>query len=60
MRVKQLLQFINRRKLDWSGLSANANAITMLENNPEYIDWSNFSFNTNAIRMLEQNLEKVN
>ena len=39
MRVKQLLQFINRRKLDWSGLSANANAITMLENNPEYIDW---------------------
>jgi hypothetical protein len=41
-------------------LSANPNAIHLLEQNPEKINWYLLSSNPNAIHLLEQNQDKIN
>ena len=40
-------------------LSANPNAIHLLEQNPEKIVWSNLSTNPKAIHLLERFPEKI-
>ena len=40
-------------------LSANPNAIHILEQNLDEINWQNLSSNPNAITILEQNLDKL-
>ena len=47
-------------KIDWYNLSANPNAIDILENNQYHINWMLLSKNPNAIHLLENNLDKVN
>ena len=44
----------------WGWLSANHNAINILENNLDKVNWYELSKNYNAIHILEKNLDKVN
>ena len=46
-------------KVHWVYLSANPNAIHLLEKNLDKVDWSALSCNLNAISILEKNLDKV-
>jgi predicted Ser/Thr protein kinase len=41
-------------------LSANINAIHLLEKNIDKIDWDYLSGNFNAIHILEKNMDKIN
>jgi hypothetical protein len=45
--------------IDWDDLSANPNAIPLLEKNPEKINWEKLCTNPNAIHLLEKNLDKI-
>ena len=54
-----LLPWIDERKLNWKELSANPNAISILELNQEKIDWSRLSSNPNAIHLLKENTDKI-
>ena len=56
----KLRDWIPIEKLDWVKLSANPNAIHLLEQNLDKIDWPHLSTNPNAINLLEQNLHKIN
>jgi hypothetical protein len=47
--VYKLRPWVNVDKLNWTVLSANPNAISLLERNPEKIDWTGLSGNPNAI-----------
>ena len=42
-------------KFNWSMLSSNPNAISLLEANEDKIDWQHLSSNPNAIHLLEAN-----
>ena len=44
----------------WDILSANPNAISILENNIDKIDWYQLCKNPNAISILEHNVKKIN
>ena len=55
----ELLDWINKEELCWAGLSANPNAIQMLERNPEKINWTYLSSNPNAIHLLEKNIVEI-
>jgi len=46
-------------KTNWIGLSANPNAINLLEKNPKKIYWNILSANPNAIPLLEKNQDKI-
>ena len=46
-------------KIDWSWLSGNPNALSLLEQNQDKICWNYLSGNKNAIHLLEQNLDKI-
>jgi hypothetical protein len=46
-------------KIDWDELSANPNAIHLVEQNMDKVDWWALSMNPNAIHLLEQNMDKV-
>jgi hypothetical protein len=54
------LDMMNWFNLSWYYLSANPNAIHLLEANPEKIDWVYLSYNPNAIHLLEANPAKIN
>ena len=56
----RLKHWIYIENLDWMSLSANPNAIHLLEKNPNKINWHNLSSNPNAIHLLEQNQDKIN
>ena len=56
----KLLDWIPEDKLNWKYLSANPNAIHMLEKHPEKMNWSTLSYNSNAMHILENNLDKIN
>ena len=43
-----------------TGLSANPNAIKILEKNPDIIDYSRLSANPNAIKILDKNPDNIN
>ena len=45
--------------MNWYNLSANPNAIHILEQNLNKVNWKKLSANSNAIPILEQNLDKV-
>jgi len=47
--------------VDWTALSANPNAVPLLEKNLDKVDWNwpLLSRNPNAIHLLEKNLDKV-
>jgi hypothetical protein len=49
----------NPYKIDWLNLSANPNAIHILEKNIDKIHWFNLSLNPNAIKILENNQDKI-
>jgi len=55
----KLLDWLDKSKLDWDGLSKNPNAIPLLERNPEKINWDCLSLNPNGIPLLKKNLEKI-
>jgi hypothetical protein len=57
--IYSLRDWINPELLDWETLSANPNAITMLEQNIELIDWRALSGNPNATHILKQNQDKI-
>ncbi len=57
--VLKLRDWIPIEKLSWKYLSANPNAIELLEANPDKIDWQELSRNPNAIHLLEANPEKI-
>ena len=44
-------------KVNWTQLSSNPNAISILEENLDKINWFNFCVNINAIPIIEKNLE---
>ena len=46
-------------KVDWNELSANPNAIHIIEKNLDKIGWRRLSLNPNAIPILEKNLDKI-
>jgi hypothetical protein len=54
-----LLDWIDKDKLNWNRLSANPNAIDLLEENQDKIDWINLSINPNAIDLLKENQDKI-
>ena len=54
-----LKEWINKEKLDWSGLSLNPCAIRLLEQNQEKIDWRNLNQNPNAINLLIKNPKRI-
>ena len=56
----KLLDWIDEKEIltCWF-LSANPNAIQLLEKNPERIDWYVLSSNPNAVHLLEKNREKI-
>jgi hypothetical protein len=49
----KLRDWVDEKKLNWTGLSTNSKAVNMLEKNLEEggdkIDWTNISKNTGAI-----------
>ena len=45
---------------DWSNLSSNKYAVSLLEKNIDKIDWQYLSLNENACHLIEQNLDKIN
>ena len=45
-----LLDWIDVHKINWSLLSSNPNAMTLLEQNQDKINWTSLSSNPNAIR----------
>ena len=47
-------------KIDWSVLSYNINAISLLEKDLDKVFWYNLSRNDNVIPILEKNQDKVN
>ena len=55
-----LLKWIDAKKLSWSYLSANPNAINLLEQNKDQIVWNRLSENPAAIYLLKQNKDKIN
>ncbi len=57
--VLKLRDWIPIEKLSWKYLSANPNAIHLLEANPDKIDWEYLSKNSNAIHLLKANPEKI-
>ncbi len=57
--IYKLRDWIDVDKLNLNCLSANQNAIHLLEQNPDKIDWKTLSANPNAIHLLEQNLNKI-
>ena len=46
-------------KIDIEDLSANPNAISLLEQNMDNIDWEFLSKNPNAIPLLEKNIDNI-
>ena len=46
-------------EFDWGILSANPNAIHLLEQNLDRVNWGYLSRNPNAIHLLEQNPDNV-
>ena len=55
----KLLDWIDPNKIGWDCLSANPNAIHILEKNLDKIDWWFLSANPNAIHLLEKNQHKI-
>ena len=51
--VKIRCKYIDPDKINWYWLSANSNAIHLLEQNPNKINWNSLSLNPNAIHLLE-------
>ena len=48
--ITWLVRFLTR--LDWSELSRNSNAVSLLENNLDKIDWTELSRNSEAASLL--------
>ena len=57
--MMKLLDWINNHKINWSYLSNNPNAISLLEKNFDKINWYNLSSNPNAISLLDANPDKI-
>ena len=55
----KLRDWIPIEKIDWYALSANPNAIHLLEKNMDKINWDLLSANPNAIHLLEKNMDKI-
>ena len=57
-----LLDWIDKKKLNWSYLSNNPNAIDLLKDNQDKIDWDQLSGNPNpdSIKLLETRIEYQN
>ena len=51
----KLKDWIPVEKIDWCELSANLNAIPLLEKNIEKINWKQLSQNPNAIHFFAEN-----
>ena len=58
--IYKLKEWVNIDRLNWFWLSANQNAIHLLEENIDKIDWNMLSVNPNAIHILEKNIDKIN
>ena len=58
-KVWKLREWIDINKIQWNQLSANPNAIHLLEQNMDKIDQYRLSTNPNAIYLLEQNQDKI-
>ena len=58
--IFKLLDWIDIDKLNWEYLSANPNAIHLLERNFDKIDWQYLSINSGAIDLLKTNFKKIN
>ena len=55
----ELLEWIDATRLSWLNLSANPNAIHILEQNKDKIDWYCLSKNSAAIHVLGKNKGKI-
>ena len=55
-----LLDWIDKKKLNWSYLSQNPNAIDLLKENTHKICWDQLSLNPNAIDLLETRIKYEN
>ncbi len=49
----------NQKKINWSKLSENPNAMSLLKENQNQIDWVYLSLNPNAIELLKKNQDKI-
>src|SRR5574343_87098 len=56
----KLRDWISLEKIYWGALSANPNAIELLEANQDKIHWEWLSLNPNAMHLLEANPDKMN
>ena len=52
MNYFKLRDWVDKEKLCWETLSANPNAIDLLEKNKNKINWSSLSANPNAIQLF--------
>ena len=57
--IMTLLDWIDKEKLYWYYLSANPNAIYLLEQNKNKINWVCLTTNPDARHLLEQNKDKI-
>ena len=57
MSQMKLQSWIKIDKLKWNYLSANPNAISLLEERYENVDWYYLHFNPNGIELLKENYE---
>jgi len=56
----KLRDWIDLDKINWEHISANPNAIHLLEQNIDKIYWTYLSCNLSAIHLLEKNRDKIN
>ena len=57
--IYKLQDWINMDKINWNSLSANPNAVHLLEQNMDKINWYSLSANPNAVHLLEKNIDKI-
>ena len=56
--IHKLVSWIPYDKIDWTTLSMNPNATSLLERNLDKVDWSGLCKNPNAIPIIEKNFDE--
>ena len=56
----KIKDWIPKKKINWTQLSVNPSALTLLEKNQDKINWYYLSGNPSALTLLENNQDKIN
>ena len=57
--IAKLRDWVDKKKLNWHGLSHNPAAVGLLAANPDKIDWELLSGNTAAVDLLAANPDEI-